>query len=224
MACGMVEGATVMAKARLPTTHNMGKKIKKASGMGGGNGPAPSGPAPQSASEPQLSEATAVLFARLCYVGCPVEQAMDYLAPSCTIERRKVLTGEWAGSELVKAKVKLLIGGNWMEMTPEQRYRLALDKSDAEMAFYLHTNSFVTTEHKEGVGKIQIARQRMREILEGVTGADDNPMHAMARFMMDYAREKQAQLDMVKKTAFSTPAFDTIAKDMQRAADAVSDS
>lgn len=146
---------------------------------------------------PEMSDQLALIYAKLLSVGCPPVRGVFYCAPQLmeTQDGRdiaKKVASRWLNDAAVAQAIENINGGKFHELPLEERMKLALDKSNAEAAFYLWTINFGETEHREGIDKIKLARDIIKRELD-MQPDEADPMQAFARMAMELA--KNAQLD-----------------------------
>lgn len=162
----------------------------KPTGQGTGNPPS---------DIPQLTGPTALVFAKMLTVGVPSWRAVLYIVPQLDRDAA-VLTGRlWGADKLTHEALADLNGGEWMNLPPEQRYKLALDKNISEAAFYLWSTNFCDTDHAEGLKKVEMARNILKASL-GQAPDESDPLAAFSRFAMALT-QNMALEDSKKKKA-----------------------
>lgn len=176
---------------------------------------------PQASSEgpkvPEMTPALAAVFAKLLSVGCPPLRAVLYVCPAFDKDTAEAVKRAWLNDAHVLQALETLQGGAWVDLPPEKRYELALDKHFSEMAFHLWATNFGEVEHKEGLDKMK----QCREVLGTLTGRktdDDDPMHAFARFAIELTKG-MAETEAKKKKAphvRPTPESGSLLDDMAR--------
>lgn len=145
---------------------------------------------------PTMTAPLALVYAKLLVVGCPPIRAVLYVAPQLADSDAgktlaKKVAWQWTHDALVLQALSSINGGDWQELSKEQRFKLALEKSNAEAAFYLWTTNFGDVDSREGLDKIKIARDILTKELGGQIDADD-PMQAFARFAHEVAKNMAA--------------------------------
>lgn len=163
----------------------------------------------------ELTEDVALVYAKLLSVGCPPIRAVLYITPSLNEtekgrETAKKVAFQWQHSKLTMDCLDSINGGKWHELPAERRYQLALDKSNAECAFYLWTTNYNSIEHREGIEKIKLARDIMKGILGQAPDVDD-PMAAFARLAIELTRNADAN-----RAASGKKAPVTVPSDMEK--------
>lgn len=129
------------------------------------------------------------MFARLLHAGCPAVQATQYINPLLSMEMAKHVTVLWQGSVEVRVAIEQLNGGAWVELAPERRYELALQKHLSEVAFFLHAHNFNDAHEREELEKFKQAREVLKAELKG-TPDELDPMQAFARFALDLVKQQ----------------------------------
>lgn len=137
---------------------------------------------------PDWTEDRAVLWAKLLFAGCPPMQAVIFFVQGLTIEQQKEALRLWSTHPLTQKAVNDLQGGSWLDLTNEQRVRIAYDKHIAEVAFYVHSHSFVQASDKDDIEKMKQAR----EVLKAVLGhaPDGDPMADFAKWALGQVMER----------------------------------
>src|SRR3990167_2631937 len=130
---------------------------------------------------PTMTGPMAALFAKMLNVGCPLERAVHYCVPGIDKDLAKLTAQQWASDALVHAALTELNGGPWMDLPAETRYKLALDKHTAEVAFYIWAGNFNDIEHAEGLKNMEQTRNILKAAL-GQQPDESDPMAAFARF------------------------------------------
>lgn len=128
-----------------------------------------------------------MLTANLMQAGLPLALAIQYLIPGHDSRKYVELASAWEQDPLLREAVDGVNGGTWASLAPEVRYKLALDKNTAEMAYFLYSSSFIGAGSREDIDKMKLAREVMKSEL-GMKTQDDNPMDAFARFAIDLSR------------------------------------
>ena len=100
---------------------------------------------------PIITPPSAMVFAKMLHVGCPPIRAIHYMFPHLDVDAAKAVARSWLNDRLTLNAVEELNGGNWQDLDKDKRLQLALDKNNAEAAFYLWTSNLADTEHKDGL-------------------------------------------------------------------------
>lgn len=140
---------------------------------------------------PPMTPQIAAVYAQLLHAGCPALRATEYVAPQLQADVLKLVTKQWLSHRLVLKAVEQLTGGAWMELPPERRYELSLQKHLSELAFYLYANNFNDAPSKEALEMFKQAREVLKAELRGVTD-DGDPMSAFARFALELVKGQMA--------------------------------
>jgi len=154
---------------------------------------------------PPMTIELAVVFAKLLHIGCPAPRAVLYCAPQLAtggpgmIDVVKTVARQWVHDVLVVEAIGNINGGAFHELPAEDRMRIALEKSTAEISFYLFATNFNDVDSREGIDKIKYAREVLKVAL-GQQPDELDPMQAFARYALDMAREAQAKRSAGKKT------------------------
>lgn len=129
------------------------------------------------------SKEEAIQFATMLHVGVPPSQAILYFAseeeaadPTFLIELRDA----WLKHREVGKEVNRLQGGNWEDLSLEQRIQIALDKNYAEKAFFLYSNNF-----NEVSGADYTKLQEARKVLEAKMAGTSGKLNVLDQFMED---------------------------------------
>lgn len=142
---------------------------------------------------PAFTGGVARELAKLLHVGCPVIDAVSYIAPRLTDpDLMKQLARLWLSDPLTRQALSELQGGAWMDLPLEKRLLLAQEKSDAEAGFYLYANNFNTITSRDELEKFKIAREIVRSKVQGEVDETD-PLKAFARFALDVLQTQNAQ-------------------------------
>lgn len=144
-----------------------------------------------------MTEDLALIFAKLLTIGCPPLRAVLYVHPQLNENDEgrtaaKKVAWQWQNDALVLEAINSINGGQFHELPAEKRYRLALEKSNAEAAFYLWSTNFVNIDHREGIDKIKIARDILKSEL-GQQPDEADPMAAFARFAMELSKNMHTE-------------------------------
>lgn len=144
-----------------------------------------------------MTEPLALVYAKLLSVGCPPVRAVIYCNPELLVTQEgrdaaKRVAAQWMSDALVIAAISSINGGKWHELPMETRFRLAIEKSNAEASFYLWANNFVETEHREGLEKIKLARDIIKKEL-GEQPDEADPMAAFARFALELSKNMHTE-------------------------------
>lgn len=148
-----------------------------------------------------VTEPMALVYAKLLKVGCPPTRAICYIHPHLleTEQGRstaKTLASRWNADALVLEALASINGGKWHELPEETRYKLAIEKNNAEASFFLWTSNLAETDSREGLEKIKLCREILKKEL-GQAPDESDPMAAFARFAMELA--KNAHTETVAK-------------------------
>lgn len=141
---------------------------------------------------PAMTPELAQVYAKLLTAGCPELTAVQYMAPWLELDLLRPTALAWKTNPDVLQAVNGLNGGAWFDLEPEARMKLAMQKSDAEIAFWLWDASFTDLTAKEELEKLKLARSVVKDLL-GMRPDELNPMDAFARWMVDMARENLAK-------------------------------
>lgn len=145
---------------------------------------------------PAMTDALAVVYAKLLKVGCPGLRAVFYCCPNLTRDEKGLDVAKqtlrlWNADALVLEALENINGGKYHELPEETRLRIAIEKSNAEAAFYLYANNFNDMESRDQLEKVKLARDIVKAIL-GQQPDQDDPMAAFARLALELTRNTQA--------------------------------
>lgn len=145
---------------------------------------------------PTMTSDLALVFAKLLSVGCPPIRATLYCAPQLNEtdagrDTAKKVARQWAADVQVLEAITSINGGKWHELPAEKRYQLALEKHNAEWAFFLWTTNVNDVEHREGLEKLKQGRDVLKSLL-GQQIDESDPMQAFARFAIELTKNAQA--------------------------------
>jgi hypothetical protein len=137
---------------------------------------------------PRMKPEMAQQFALLLDAGCDPVSAVGYVVPGAGERQCKSVAKSWLRDRAVLAAVNTLNGGAYVTLSHEQRMDLALRHHYAQLAFFLKTTHFSTVWSKEGLAKIQMARQALESVVRGEQGVDgkkEDALSAFSRFALD---------------------------------------
>ena len=126
---------------------------------------------------PVLDPLLAETFALLLEAGVSPDAAVWELVPEAPAETVERTAKRWVRDPLVLEAVSRLHGGQWHELSPDQRMSVALGVYRAQCAHYLVTHRFDEASAGE-VGKLEIARA----VLEKFTAGGIDPTDPLAAF------------------------------------------
>lgn len=156
-------------------------------------------PSTENVRAPQLTGEIAYALARMLMAGIPFQQAVAYFAPDTWAKMqardRKAWVTRWANDPALTLEMAKLQGAAWHELEPDTRLAFALDKHEAELAYYLYRHNFVQAEDegvltkmkearthlsaklaaKEGAGAEAAFKRAIQDIVDGKTGTDRQP-------------------------------------------------
>jgi len=146
---------------------------------------------------PAMTNEMAIVYAKLLNVGCPPIRAVLYCAPWLMESEEgkqlaKKVAASWCADALVIEALSSINGGKWHELPMETRAKLAIEKNNAEAAFFLWSANFGDMSAREEIDKMKLAR----DILKGILGQqpdESDPMQAFARFALELVRNTTAQ-------------------------------
>lgn len=148
---------------------------------------------------PQMSPKLAAIFAKLLHVGCPGLRAVLYCAPELDMDTAKLTLREWMADSQVLKAIENINGGAWIDLPPEERFKLAFDKHISEMAFHLYATNFGEIEHKDGLDKLKQCREVVGSLIGKKVDTSD-PMNAFAQFAIELTKT-MAEADSRRRKA-----------------------
>jgi hypothetical protein len=130
-------------------------------------------------------------FALMIQTGVPAADAMRYFLPDGESADPKLLqqAGErWLRDPAVRAAQVALNKGEWSDLTPEDRIKLALEKHYNEMAYFLYTTNYGELDGPRK-SKADSCRDSLERKLAGMSGK----MDALTRFYEDMIVKARAE-------------------------------
>lgn len=121
------------------------------------------------------SAESASQFALMLAAGVPPADAIRYFLPE-EMDATSVanLARVWQRHRLVAEALTRLQGGEWVQLSHEQRIELVLRKAYMEMAYLLYSNNFADPAVHPGIlARMQTARQALEAYKAGNAGKKD---------------------------------------------------
>lgn len=143
------------------------------------------------ATVPTLTDQWAIEFVKLLMAGFPPTSALAYFSPrdfkAASKAMKQQWLDEWTDDDRVTTELEKVNGGKWQELDKGDRIRIAMEKHQAEMAYFLYTHNFNTM---EGVDqrRAEMARETLGAILAGGDGTD--PLSPYAKALKDIVEGK----------------------------------
>lgn len=137
-------------------------------------------------------ESQAYQFALMVMAGVPNEEALRYFIDA-DVQPDPIQFASWAkqwarSPEVMKQMVKLQ-HGSWVDLTPQQRIQLALDKHYNEMAYFLYTHNYADlAAHPAVKTKADSCRTTLEAKVAGMAGK----LNPLSAFWEDMMRKQSA--------------------------------
>ncbi len=120
--------------------------------------------------------------------GVPAVDAVRYFLPEDVLgDVARELAERWVRSAAVRDAQVELNGGEWSELSPQERIEKALEKHYNEMAYYLFT-----TNYGELDGARKTKADACRVALEAKLAGLKGQMDALTRFYLDMVEKSNA--------------------------------
>lgn len=113
----------------------------------------------------------AYAFVKILLSGWDGPRAIRYVLPEVSEARSVTLAGRWLQHRRVLEATVKLNGAVWPELEPEKRLHLALDKSYAELAYFLYSHRYAVLEGGD-LKKYVHAQKVLTEKLAGTHGEE----------------------------------------------------
>lgn len=126
------------------------------------------------------TEEQALQFALMIQAGLPPSEAILYFVESEDPAYIGAILSKWQRSRAVKRAAAKLLQKPWQELTLEERIRLALDQTYAQMAYLLYSKHYGEVAPNDKA-KLDTARQALEAKLAGTAGKTD----ALTQFFED---------------------------------------
>lgn len=112
----------------------------------------------------------AVQFALMMHSGLPPYDALGYFVEDMHPDAQRDLSVRWSRDKRVKAELDKLRGGKWETLKPDERIRIALDKTYTEMAVTLMKYNLVELNNPASLAKMNTCRVALEQKLAGMAG------------------------------------------------------
>lgn len=158
---------------------------------------------------PELTKDTAEQFVRVLAAGVPAADALVYFAPehfaAITPEQIATWQRDWLTAHIVIRAFNSLNGGAWETLDKDRRLELAVDKTLAELAYFLYTHNYQECYGIELTKHDAARKDLMTYIKARSSGDDDAPwIKAMREIVEGKIHEnKQGSRDIL--TVIPTP-------------------
>lgn len=159
-------------------------------------------------TRPELTRDVAEQFVKVLAAGVPATDALVYFAPehfaAQTPEQIATWQRQWLTSNIVIRAFNSFNGGAWEELDKDRRLELSVDKTLAELAYFLYTHNYQDCYGIELTKHDAARKDLMAYVKAKSSGDDDAPwIKAMREIIEGKIHENKPSRDIL--TTIPTP-------------------
>lgn len=159
-------------------------------------------------ARPELTKDVAEQFVKVLAAGVPAADALVYFAPehfaAITPEQIATWQRQWLTAPIVVRAFNAFNGGAWEELDKVRRLELAVDRTLAELAYFLYTHNYQDCYGIE-LTKHDAARKDLMAFIKAQSSGDDDApwVKAMREIIEGKIHENKTSRDIL--TVIPTP-------------------